>query len=231
MDTGSSDDDYYALLGIDAGANRADLRRAWRRLALRWHPDRAGPGATATFQKILAAYTVLSNPLARTAYDRRRGTPARSPGARSSDATTAPPAATRRSAPGGPTSPPPAAPRRSAPAEMLRRLCGSLNTLLACGVARRAEGDVIELFLNAQEAAEGGMATISMRVPIRCPECAGDAGGSCDSCGTRGTVDELFSAWIAVPPEVADGEILTPSELLRGMVRPVSFRVRLPGAT
>ena len=65
-------DDYYALLGIDAEADGAELRRAWRRLALRWHPDRAGPGATATFQKILAAYTVLSDPVARAAYDRRR---------------------------------------------------------------------------------------------------------------------------------------------------------------
>ena len=51
-------DDYYALLGIDAAAGAAELRRAWRRLALRWHLDRAGPGATATFQTISLAYTV-----------------------------------------------------------------------------------------------------------------------------------------------------------------------------
>lgn len=214
MGTGSADD-YYVLLGIDAEADGADLRRAWRRLALRWHPDRAGPGATATFQKILAAYTVLSDPVARAAYDRRRGAPARSPGARSGDATSAPPAATRRSAPG----------------VMLRRLSGPLNALLACGVARRAEDDVIELFLNAQEVSEGGMVTISMRVSVRCPACAADAAGSCARCGRGRTVDELFSAWLAVPPGVADGTVLIPSALLPGMVRPVSFRVRLRGAT
>jgi molecular chaperone DnaJ len=90
MGTGSSDD-CYALLGIDAEADGAELRRAWRRLALRWHPDRAGPGATATFQKILAAYTMLSDPVARAAYDRRRGAPTRSPGVRSGEATSAPP--------------------------------------------------------------------------------------------------------------------------------------------
>jgi DnaJ-class molecular chaperone len=210
VSTGSRDD-YYALLGLDPGANAAELRRAWRRLALRWHPDRAGPAATSTFQKILAAYTVLSDPLARAAYDRRRGAPARSRGVRSAHATNAPPAATRRRAPG----------------VMLHRLSGSLNTLLALGIAERAEGDVIELFLNAQEASEGGMVTISMPVPVRCPACAADAAASCARCGTKRTVDELFSAWLAVPPGVADGAVLTPSALLPGMVRPVSFRVRL----
>ena len=114
---------------------------------------------------------------------------------------------------------------------MLRRLCGPLNALLACGVARRAEDDVIELFLNAQEASEGGMVTISMRVPVRCPACAADAAGPCARCGMSRTVDELFSAWLAVRPGVADGTVLTPSALLPGMVRPVSFRVRLRGAT
>ena len=65
-------DDYYALLGIDRKAAHADLRRAWRKLALRWHPDRAGAGATASFQKIQNAYAVLSDPLSRAAYDRRQ---------------------------------------------------------------------------------------------------------------------------------------------------------------
>ena len=203
-------DDYYALLGIDAGATGTELRRAWRRLALKWHPDRAGSGSKETFQKILAAYTVLADPVARAAYDRRRGI-------------------RPRGAPGS-SHVPPATTRRSAPGVMLRRLSGPLNALLACGVVRQAEDDVLELFLNAQEAAEGGMVTISMRVPVRCPACAAGAAGSCGRCGTTGVVDELFSAWLAVPPEVADGAVLTPSALLPGIVRPVSFRVRLGDA-
>src|SRR3954471_9293709 len=66
-------DDYYALLGVEANADDDALRRAWRQLAARWHPDRAGAAATATFQQLSAAYTVLSDPAARAAYDRRRG--------------------------------------------------------------------------------------------------------------------------------------------------------------
>lgn len=207
-------DDYYALLGIDADAEGAHLRRVWRRLALRWHPDRAGPGATARFQKISAAYAVLSDPVARAAYDRGRDALVQRSGARTGDVASAPPAT----------------PRRRAPSVLLSRISGPLNALLTCGVARRAkgdaEGDVIELFLNAEEAAQGGMVTISMRVPVRCPACAVGA-ASCPTCGAEGTIDELFSAWLAVPPEVADGAILAPSVLLKGMVRPVRFRMRV----
>ena len=207
-------DDYYTLLGIDADADGAELRCAWRRLALQWHPDRAGPGATATFQTISSAYMVLSDPVARAAYDRRRGTAARRSGTRVGKVASAPPAGTQRRAPG----------------VMLSRLTGSLDALLACGIARRAEGGTIELFLNTQEAAQGGMVTISMRVPLRCPACDGDGATSCARCAGRRTVDELFSAWLAVRPGVADGAVLPPTALLRGMLRPVSFRVRVRAA-
>jgi hypothetical protein len=61
MGIGSADN-FYALLGVDAGADGAELRRVWRRLVLQWHPDRAGPASTATFQTLLAAYMVLSDP-------------------------------------------------------------------------------------------------------------------------------------------------------------------------
>ena len=187
---GDPSDDYYALLGIDVDTERARLRRVWRRLALRWHPDRAGPGTTAFFQKISAAYAVLSDPVARAAYDRRRP-------ARNGDAVTPPPVTT---------------PRRRTPPVMLSRLSGPLNALLTLGVARRAGREVIELFLNAEAAAQGGMVAISMRVPVR---------------GGQGTVEELFSAWLAVPPGVADGAMLAPSALLPGMTHPVRFRMRV----
>jgi len=191
-------DDYYALLGINAGADVAEVRRAWRRSALEWHPDRACPAATATFQKIQAAYAVLSDPMSRAAYDRRQG-----------QARTAP--------------------RGRAPAIMLSRLCGNLKGLLASGIARRAGGDIIELFLNPNEASTGGMVTIPMRVPVRCQSCAASPSSPCDRCGGKRTVDDLFSAWLAVPAGVQDGEILPPSALLPGMINRVLFRVRLSG--
>ena len=189
-------DDCYALLGIAPSAARAELRRAWRRLALRWHPDRAGSEATATFQKIQAAYAVLSDPISRAAYDRRQQMTAR-------------------------------VPRGRAPAVRLGRVSGPLAGLLACGIAHRASGDIIELFLNADEASTGGMVTVSMRVPVRCQACAADSSRPCNRCAGKRVVDELFSAWLAVPPGVHDGEILPPSAYLPGMMQRVLFRVRL----
>lgn len=115
---------------------------------------------------------------------------------------------------------------------MLRRLCGPLNGLLACGIARHvAEPGVIELFLNSEEVVQGGMITISMRVPVRCPACAGDRTGPCARCGIKRTIDELYSAWLAVHPGAADGDVLIPSALLPGMIQPMAFRIRVRGAS
>lgn len=197
--------DYYALLGVHPEIGFAELRRVWRRLANRWHPDHAGHTATATFQNLCAAYEVLSDPVARAAYDRRRGIP-------------------RSLSPHSPASP---APRRKAPGIALSRLSGPLNSLVACGVARRISEDLIEISPSAREAASGGMVMTALRVPIRCPACAGNPLASCNRCANSRTVEELFSAWLALPPGVTDGTILTPSAMLRGMLRPVTFRVRL----
>jgi DnaJ-class molecular chaperone len=97
----ASSDDYYALLGIAVEADDEELRRAWRRLALEWHPDRAGPEATADF-------------------------------------------------------------------------------------------------------------------------------AACSSCNGERAVEDLYSAWLAVRPGVAEGTILTPSARMPGMLRPISFRVCRP---
>jgi hypothetical protein len=118
---------------------------------------------------------------------------------------------------------------RPAPGVMLHRLSGPLNALLACGVARRARDGVIELLLDEQEAADGGMAYISMPVPVHCPVCAGRASSEpCARCRAQGTIDEPFSAWLAVRPGLADGTVLLPSAQLPGTIRPVSFRARRP---
>ncbi|MCB1889558.1 MAG: DnaJ domain-containing protein [Rhodocyclaceae bacterium] len=54
--------DPHAILEIEAGADAATIRRAFRRLAMRWHPDRnADPGATETFKRIRAAFEWLTS--------------------------------------------------------------------------------------------------------------------------------------------------------------------------
>jgi molecular chaperone DnaJ len=66
---------YYKILGLPAGAGREDVKKAFRELALRWHPDRnpQNPGAAVRFRKILEAYETLIHPGRRNAYDLRNG--------------------------------------------------------------------------------------------------------------------------------------------------------------
>lgn len=63
--------DLYDILGVNAKAVHADIRRAYRRLALRYHPDKAGGDAESNrrFQQIGFAYSVLSDDARRARYD------------------------------------------------------------------------------------------------------------------------------------------------------------------
>ncbi len=64
--------DYYALLEVDRGCDDGQLKSAYRRAAMRWHPDRnPGDGAAEQrFKLVNEAYSVLSDPHKRAAYDR-----------------------------------------------------------------------------------------------------------------------------------------------------------------
>ncbi len=63
--------DYYETLGVDRGANDEEIRRAFRRKAMEFHPDRnRTPGAEDKFKEINEAYQVLSDQEKRTRYDR-----------------------------------------------------------------------------------------------------------------------------------------------------------------
>jgi molecular chaperone DnaJ len=66
---------YYQILGIPIRASQEDIKRAFRLLALRWHPDRHPdePQAAESFRKALEAYETLVDPSARIRYDRLRG--------------------------------------------------------------------------------------------------------------------------------------------------------------
>jgi molecular chaperone DnaJ len=63
--------DYYEVLGVSRDVNEADLKKAYRRLAMKHHPDRNADNAEAEdkFKEAKEAYDVLSNPQKRAAYD------------------------------------------------------------------------------------------------------------------------------------------------------------------
>ena len=64
--------DYYEVLGVERGASEGDLKSAYRRLALKFHPDRnqGSKDAEEKFKEAAEAYAVLSDPQKRAAFDR-----------------------------------------------------------------------------------------------------------------------------------------------------------------
>src|SRR5512135_199922 len=85
--------DYYEILGVPKAAALPDIKKAYRRLARKYHPD-LNPGdksAEAKFKEIQEAYSVLSDPKKRSQYDQFGFAGDRAPGP----------------GPGGPGGPPP----------------------------------------------------------------------------------------------------------------------------
>lgn len=64
--------DYYATLAVTPDADDEELRQAYRRLAWRYHPDRAGPESAERMRLLNVAYQTLSDPERRRAYDAQR---------------------------------------------------------------------------------------------------------------------------------------------------------------
>lgn len=62
--------DYYEVLGVSKSVSTEELKRAYRKLALEWHPDRnKSPQAHDKFKEINEAYAVLSDPKKKETYD------------------------------------------------------------------------------------------------------------------------------------------------------------------
>jgi len=71
------DDDYYRILGVSKDVSDDGLKRAYKRQALKWHPDKnqhRPAQAAERFKKVSEAYQTLSNKKSKAAYNRRRRT-------------------------------------------------------------------------------------------------------------------------------------------------------------
>lgn len=68
--------DYYTILGVGSAASQAEIKTAFRRLAIQYHPDKnPAPGAATKFYEINEAYDVLGDARKRRQYDELRANP------------------------------------------------------------------------------------------------------------------------------------------------------------
>ena len=66
-------EDYYKILGVQSNSNSDDIKKSYRKLSLKHHPDRGGDAND--FKKINEAYQTLGNPEKKRMYDMQKSNP------------------------------------------------------------------------------------------------------------------------------------------------------------
>ena len=205
--------DYYLILGVSRNECAEGIREAFRELALKFHPDRAGPGTKSFFQEIIEAYETLSDPTRRASYDR---------GLQHATRESRGPASgkVRYGTPQSQVPVEPLVPERGrwfksprfnsrAFEEVFEGVLGSfMRAPSSRGSVRPLE---LAVEITEREAWRGG--TLSVDVPVfwPCSQCKG-AGrrwvGSCENCDDTGLREERRQLRIPIPPGVQDRTVL-----------------------
>lgn len=188
--------DYYELLGVPRSASAAEIKQAYRKQALQFHPDR-NPGdakAEAQFKAITAAYEVLSDPQKRQDYDRYGETGVRGQ-PQYTDLSDALRAFMRDFGFGGDPF-----------GDMFG---GGFQTRSARGRQQQGQNLQLRLRLSLHEVAEGTSKTLRVRHKIHCQTCNGSGSRTgtrqtCRECGGRGQVQRVAQSFLGRVMTVTD---------------------------
>jgi molecular chaperone DnaJ len=206
--------EYYELLGVERGASEEDIKKAYRKAAMAYHPDRnREAGAEAKFKEVAEAYEVLRDPDKRAAYDRYGKAGLNGGGG----------------GPGGY-----AHVDLSEALNIFMRDFGGFESLFGGGrepaEARRGQDIRVTVKLGLAEVATGAKRTVKVKTLIQCKGCTGSGGAKgarptrCSTCGGSGEVRRatrsVFGQFVSVAPcSVCQGEgvmITQPCEVCRG---------------
>jgi curved DNA-binding protein len=212
--------DYYELLGVPRNASEDDIKKAYRKLALKWHPDRhqteSKAKAEEKFKQISEAYEVLSDANTRKRYD----------------------ALGENWKHGQEFTPPPGGGgfRQMSPEEFQQMFggggggAGGFSDFFAsffgdqfgqefrtrgAGGRRRARArgaDVrAEIALDVSDALRGGRRSFELPAEITCPMCDGLGevqGHICPRCAGVGAIHERKTVEVSIPQTMKDGTVL-----------------------
>ena len=203
--------DYYATLGVNRNASADEIKKAYRKLAKQYHPDR-NPGdkqAEERFKEIQEAYAVLSDPERRAQYD----------------------ALGSGWEPGADFRPPPGWNQTRVEfrdlddlgdmfggfgfSDFFQTLFGGMTGSTRTGragrrTAPRGQDVEAEIELSLEDAHRGARPTISLHSVEPCPQCGGHMlrTGGCPRCGGRGQVESRRRITVNIPPGARDGAVL-----------------------
>jgi molecular chaperone DnaJ len=176
--------DYYQVLGVSPHAGADEIKRAYRQLARRYHPDISGDDRTATFVEAAHAYEILNDPRRRRAYDAARqldSGPVHGQAEWLTDEV----------------------------AIDFPSVSGLLDRMRHSFFGGGSLGDLsAEIVLTFAEAAGGTL--VPLGVPIRetCPHCGGRGETwqeSCDLCGGCGSIRGFHYVDVRIPAGVREG--------------------------
>lgn len=221
--------EYYALLGLARDASEADIKKAYRKLAMEYHPDRNQSGdAEEKFKEITEAYEVLKDPEKRARYDRYGKAGLGGAGAQGFggfhhvDLTEA--------------------------LNIFMRDFGGFESIFgqaSRGESRRGQDIRVSVKISLNEVATGAKRTIKLKTLDRCETCEGTGAKkgtkptACATCGGTGEVRRaarsMFGQFVSVSPcPTCAGEgvvVGTPCEVCRGEGRTraeKSIQVEIP---
>lgn len=178
-------EDYYSMLGVPRSASAEDLKKAYRKKAMEFHPDR-NPGnkeAEEKFKKVSRAYEILGDDAKRKLYD-QHGEAAFDPNGMGA----------------GPGRGPGGGFRGADPRDIFEQMFGGggFGDMFGGGGGQARENDGedlrVDLKITLEEAAEGVERKIPYRKHVACAKCAGSGAepGSkksrCPTCGGQGQV-------------------------------------------
>ncbi|MGH7656661.1 MAG: molecular chaperone DnaJ, partial [Gemmatimonadales bacterium] len=208
--------EFYDLLGVSRTASDDEIKRAYRKMAMQYHPDRnSEPDAESRFKEITEAYEVLKDPSLRQRYDRygKAGLGGAGAGAGFHHVDLA-----------------------EALNIFMRDFGGfaGFESMFGGGAApqdtRRGQDIRVTVKLTLAEVATGAKRTIKLKALERCDTCEGRGAApgtsatTCDTCGGKGQVQRatrsMFGQFLSVtacPTCGGEGEVVrSPCEVCRG---------------